>query len=83
MGREPFRQFPGKWSSDIVWTVDADNISWRVPLRVGGTDMGMGRTILQMHLHCRPIGRFADPYVEIFPFPCLEEQYVVAIVELG
>lgn len=40
-------------------------------------------TILKMHLDCWPIRRFAHPYVEIFALPRLEEQNVVAIIQLG
>ena len=36
-----------------------------------------------MHLDRRPIGRFAHPYVKVFAFTRLEEENVVAVVELG
>lgn len=35
-----------------------------------------------MHLDCRPIGRFAHPYVKVFALARFEEQNVVAVVEL-
>ena len=40
-------------------------------------------TVLQMHLDGRPVGRFADPDVEVFAFACFEEHHIVAVVQLG
>ena len=41
------------------------------------------RTVLKVKFHSRSIGRFAHPYVEVFPLSCFEEQDIVAIVEFG
>lgn len=43
----------------------------------------MRSTVLEMHLHGRAIGRFADPYVEVFALSRFEEEDVIAVVELG
>lgn len=43
----------------------------------------MSSTVLEMHLHGRAIGRFADPYVEVFALARFEEKDVVAVVKLG
>lgn len=45
--------------------------------------MGVRSTVLEMHLHGRAIGRFADPYVEVFALSGFEEEDVIAVVELG
>ena len=73
-GREPLRQLPGKWSSDIVCT--GLKISWKVMAARSVTP-----TILHVHFHCWPVRRFAHPYVEIFSFPSFEEEHIIAIVE--
>jgi len=44
---------------------------------------GVRSTVLEMHLQGRAIGRFADPYVEVFALSRFEEEDVVAVVELG
>ena len=44
---------------------------------------GSRRTVLQMHLGCRPIGGFAHPYVEVFALARFEEEDIVAVVEFG
>lgn len=44
---------------------------------------GVRGTVLEVHLHGRAIGRFADPYVEIFALSRFKEEDVVAVVELG
>jgi hypothetical protein len=44
---------------------------------------GGGQTVLKMHLDARPIGRFAQPYVEILTFSRFEEEDVIAVVEVG
>lgn len=36
-----------------------------------------------MHLDGRPIGRFAQPHVQVLALARLEEQHIVAVVELG
>ena len=41
------------------------------------------RTVLEVKFHSWSIGRFAHPYVEVFPLPRFEEQDVVAIVEFS
>ena len=66
MGREPLRQLPGKWSSDMVCTVSIVG-AWREVRN------GRGYTVLQMHLHGRAVWRFTYPYVEVFSFPRFEE----------
>ncbi len=76
IGRDPLRQLPGKWSSDIVCTVRHDG---QLHLLI----LCMFLTILKMHLDSRSIRRFAHPYVEIFALPRLKEQNVIAIVQLG
>ena len=40
-------------------------------------------TVLQVHLDRRPVGRFAHPYVKVLALARLEEENVVAVVELG
>ena len=40
------------------------------------------RTILEVHFDGRSVRRLAHPYVEIFAFPRLEEQHIIAIVQL-
>jgi hypothetical protein len=57
MGREPLRQLPVKWSSSIVCTADVD---WFASSK-WGIELGRGRTVLDMHLNGRSIGRFAHP----------------------
>ena len=42
---------------------------------------GSKRTVLEVHLDRRSIGRLAHPYIKILPFPRLKKHYVVAIVE--
>ncbi len=49
----------------------------------GGWDGRVIGTVLEMHLHGRAIGRFADPYIEVFALSRFEEKDVVAVVELG
>lgn len=36
-----------------------------------------------MHFDCRPIWRFAHPYVKVFAFSGFEEEHVVAIIEFS
>ena len=82
MGREPLRQLPGKWSSDIVWTFDRHKrISFLVKSR--HTRKGRICTVLKMHFDGRTIGRFAHPYVKIFSLARFEKEDVVAVVEFG
>lgn len=76
MGRDPLRQLPGKWSSDIVCTARDAKIS-----QVFREGMGAVLTILKVHLDCWPIGGLAHPYVEVLALPCFEEEHVVAIVK--
>jgi hypothetical protein len=46
--------------------------------------MGGGRTILHVHLNCRPIRCLAHPKVEILSIlPCLEEDHIVAVIKFG
>jgi hypothetical protein len=40
-------------------------------------------TVLHVHFHGRPIGRFAHPEIEIFALAGFEEEDVVAVVEFG
>lgn len=40
-------------------------------------------TVLEMHLDCWAVGDLAHPYVEIFAFARLEEEDVVAVVQVG
>ena len=76
IGREPLRQLPVKWSSSIVWTV-------QFPLAWDGNGNWEGSsTVLHMHLHGRSIRCFAHPQVKILSFSRLEEEYIVAIVQL-
>ena len=49
----------------------------------GGWKRRVRSTVLEMHLHGRAVGRFADPYVEVFALARFEEEDVVAVVELG
>lgn len=35
-----------------------------------------------MHLDCRPIRRFAHPYIKVFALARFEEENIVAVVEL-
>lgn len=81
MGREPLRQLPGKWSSDIVWTVEGG--LGLVIVGAKGGDEGEGRTVLEVHLYGGAIGGFAHPDVEVFAFAGFEEEDVVAVVEVG
>lgn len=36
-----------------------------------------------MHLDGGPVGRLAQPYIEIFGFARFEKEHIVAIVEVG
>ena len=45
------------------------------------TASGSTRTVLEVHLDRRSIGRLAHPYIEVLSFPRLKKYYVVAIVE--
>jgi hypothetical protein len=40
-------------------------------------------TVLDVHLDGRSVWRLAHPCVQIFAFPCLKEEHIVAIVEFG
>ena len=53
------------------------------PWRRGRIGREEGLTILQVHLDGRPIRRLAHPNVQVFPLARLEEEHIVAIVELG
>lgn len=85
IGREPRRQLPGKWSSEVVCTVDNVSIVVMEDKRDSGRNpamMGRGRTILQVEFHSWAIGRFAHPYIEVFAFPRLEKKHIVTIVKI-
>lgn len=41
------------------------------------------RTVVEVHLHGRAIGRFAHPYVEIFALARFKEENIVTVVEFG
>ena len=78
IGRDPLRQLPGKWSSDMVCTRCGYQ---RQPGSFAQTVKN--HTVLQMHLDGRSIGCFAHPYIEILALPRFEEEHVVAVVEFG
>lgn len=41
------------------------------------------RTVLEVHLNSRPVGHLAQPYVQVLTLARLEEEDIVAIVQLG
>lgn len=80
MGREPRRQFPGKWSSDMVWTISWDG---QLSFDLGSIEIPGSRTVLEMHLDGGAIRGLTHPDVEIFSFTSFEKEDVIAIVEFG
>jgi hypothetical protein len=65
----------------MVWTVGEKMVSFLLLVQVARCVCPL--TVLRIKLDRRPVRDLAEPHVQVLSFPRLEEEHVVAVVELG